>query len=63
MPRTPAKFTQLDVTRAVKAAKECGAAGVEIKPDGTILVLLSPQTTIAPTCENAQVEPKKKVVL
>lgn len=63
MPRTPAKFTQMDVTRAVRAAQQCGAAGVEIKPDGTILVLLSPQTTIVPGQNEPQVEPKKKVVL
>jgi hypothetical protein len=36
-----ARFTQADLTRAVKAAEKAGlcVAGYEIKPDGTIAVL------------------------
>lgn len=45
MGRGPCKFTQADVARAIRAAKREGAAGVEIKPDGSILVNLSPKTT------------------
>jgi hypothetical protein len=42
MPRRPAKITQADVARAMRAAKQAGAAGIEIKPDGTILVMVVP---------------------
>lgn len=61
MSRTPARITQADVARAIRAAKQAGAGGVEIRPDGTILVLVSPEIT--PRREPEKVEPKKKVVL
>ena len=41
MPRRPAKITQADVARTIRAAKQAGAAGVEITAEGTIRVLLS----------------------
>ena len=41
MSRTPARFTQADVARTIRAAKQAGAAGVEIRPDGTMFVHLS----------------------
>ncbi|CAL77059.1 hypothetical protein BRADO3262 [Bradyrhizobium sp. ORS 278] len=40
MSRRPATVTQADVHRVIKAAKQAGAGVVEIKPDGTIRVLL-----------------------
>jgi hypothetical protein len=40
MTRTPAKFTQADVARAIRAAKQAGATAVELRPDGVILVAL-----------------------
>jgi hypothetical protein len=40
MPRRPAAFTQADVARAIRAAKQAGAESVEMRPDGTIAVLL-----------------------
>jgi hypothetical protein len=40
MPRRPAAFTQADVARAIRAAKQAGAESVEVRPDGTIVVLL-----------------------
>jgi hypothetical protein len=40
MPRRPAAFTQADVARAIRAAKQTGADSVEVRPDGTIAVLL-----------------------
>jgi hypothetical protein len=48
MPRRPAKVTQADVARVVRAAMQAGAAGVEVRPDGTIVVQLEPNlvTTI-----------------
>jgi hypothetical protein len=45
MSRTAAKFTQADVSRAIRAAKQAGAGCVEMRPDGTIVVQLSPQST------------------
>jgi len=38
--RRPARVTQADVARALRAAKQEGAAGVDVLPDGTIRVLL-----------------------
>lgn len=35
MSRTPAKVTQADVARAIRAAQSCGAGKVRIMPDGT----------------------------
>ena len=52
MSRAAARFTEADVSRAIKAAKKHGAGCVEIKPDGTIQVIISPQST-------AEVEPKE----
>lgn len=40
MSRTPAKFTQADVARSLRAAKQAGAGSVELRPDGTILISL-----------------------
>ncbi len=41
MSRTPARFTQADIARAIRAAKQAGAKGVEIRSDGSIYVHLS----------------------
>jgi hypothetical protein len=45
MSRTPAKVTQADVARAIRAAQQTGAGGVEVRPDGSIFIHLSPQST------------------
>ena len=42
MSRTPAHFTQADIARTIRAAKQAGAGGVEVRPDGTMYVHLSP---------------------
>jgi hypothetical protein len=42
MPRRSATFTQADVARAIRAAKQAGAESVEVRPDGTIIVQLKP---------------------
>lgn len=57
MSRRPATITQADVARAIRAAKQAGAAGVEIRPDGTILVRLDGDT--API----QADERREVVL
>jgi hypothetical protein len=40
MPRRPATVTQADIARAIRAAKQEGAAVVEVQRDGTIKILL-----------------------
>lgn len=40
MSRTAAKVTQADINRSIRAAKQAGATGVEIRPDGTIVIQL-----------------------
>jgi hypothetical protein len=42
MSRTAARFTQADVARSIRAAKQAGAATVELCPDGTIRINLTP---------------------
>lgn len=46
MSRRPAVITQADVARAIRAAKQAGAAEVEVRVAGgaTILIRLSPST-------------------
>lgn len=59
MSRAPAKFTQADVERVIRAAKRQGASAAIVKmPDGTEFKIdLSPQST------EAAIEPKAEVVL
>jgi hypothetical protein len=40
MSRRPATFSQADVARAIRAAKQAGAESVEVRPDSTIVVVL-----------------------
>jgi hypothetical protein len=40
MSRTPARVTQADVARCVRAAMQAGASGVEIRRDGSIFISL-----------------------
>ena len=61
MSRTPAKFTQADVARTIRAAKQAGAFGVELLPDGTIRVALSPLPS--PDIQPTQVEDDREIVL
>ena len=58
MSRTPARFTQADVARSIRAAKQAGAGAVELLPDGTIRIRLDGG-------ENPPlpVEPDREVVL
>jgi hypothetical protein len=41
MPRRPAKVTQADIARAIRAAKEAGASAVIIDGDGVIRIALT----------------------
>lgn len=51
----PARLTQAQVERAIKAAKRQGASAVEVKPDGTIRISLvpgdKPEETVEPERE------------
>ena len=58
MSRTPARFTQADVARTIRAAKQAGAGAVELLPDGTIRIRLDGAEKPAPP-----VEPDREVVL
>jgi hypothetical protein len=40
MSKTAARFTLADIARATRAARQEGAEAVEIKPDGTIRLLI-----------------------
>ncbi len=60
MPRRTAHITQADVARAVRAAKQAGADHVEVRPDGTILVKLSPDKQ---SDRQVPLEPEREVVL
>jgi hypothetical protein len=42
MTRTPARVTQADVARCVRAAMQAGAGGVEVRRDGSIFISLTP---------------------
>jgi hypothetical protein len=61
MSRTAARITQADVARAIRAAKQTGAGCVEILPDGSIRISLSPSST----GEHGQpsIAPRKEIVL
>lgn len=41
MSRTPARTTQADIARAIRAAKQAGAGAIELLPDGTIRINLA----------------------
>jgi hypothetical protein len=56
MPRRPAVLTQADIARAIRAAKQAGAAEVEVRVGGaSIVVRIVPSTrqerTLEPTGE------------
>ncbi|MFA5951538.1 MAG: hypothetical protein WC807_14765 [Hyphomicrobium sp.] len=57
MSRTAAKFTQADVARSIRAAKQAGAGAVELLPDGRIRIDLTGDKSPIP------VELEREVVL
>jgi hypothetical protein len=44
MPRRPAKVTQADIARAIRAAKEAGASAVTVDSEGVIRIVLTAGT-------------------
>jgi hypothetical protein len=57
MPRRPAKVTQADIARAVRAAKEAGANSVTIDSDGIIRIVLSTRSAAGSTAEGEKWAP------
>jgi hypothetical protein len=51
MSRRAAILTQADLNRAIRAAKQAGAATVEVRPDGTIIVHVA-APSIAPDVDD-----------
>jgi hypothetical protein len=58
MSRTPARITQADVARALRAARQAGAKRIEVRPDGTIVILL-----VAVDDGDATLAPEREIVL
>jgi hypothetical protein len=46
MPRRPAKITQADIARAIRAAKETGASQVTIDSSGVISIALTAKAAL-----------------
>lgn len=44
MPRRPAKVTQADIARAIRAAKQAGASEVTVDREGVIRIALTAST-------------------
>jgi hypothetical protein len=55
--RRPARFTQADVTRAIRAAKQAGAGDVIVAPDGSIVIRLSSDQTDTKTVDDERIVP------
>jgi hypothetical protein len=49
MPRRPAKITQADIARAIRAAKNAGAEAVTVDSDGVIRIALQAHAPSAPS--------------
>ena len=41
MPRRPAKVTQADIARAIRAAKDAGASAITVDAEGSIRIALT----------------------
>ena len=55
MPRRPATVTQADVARAIRAAKQAGAAEVEVRVgDTSIVVRIASSTGVQSSLETSE---------
>ena len=61
MSRTPARITQADVARVIRAAQQCGAGSVRILRDGTITIDV--QQGKAQANDEKEIEPEREIVL
>lgn len=56
MPRRPAKVTQADIARAIRAAKEAGASAVSVDGQGVIRIALTASAApIESTSDNHEI--------
>jgi pyridoxine 5'-phosphate synthase PdxJ len=63
MSRRAAIITQADVARAIRAAKQAGAATVELHPDGRIIVRIDVPPLAPHLTSNFEIEPDHGIVL
>jgi hypothetical protein len=63
MPRRKANVTQADIRRAIAAAKQEEAAGVEVRPDGTIIIRLSTESTAPSLAPQVSVDDSSEFTL
>ena len=61
MPRRASSITQADVARTIRAAMQAGAAGVTVKPDGTIYIDLQASKATEP--QEKTLERDEEIVL
>ena len=59
MSKTAARFTLADIVRATRAAKEHGAEAVEVRPDGTIRIVIADKHCSGDAKRDAE-EPKHR---
>ena len=55
MPRRPAKVTQADIARAIRAAKEAGASAVMVDGEGVIRIALTVSAAIKPPNDSGEI--------
>lgn len=60
MSRRPAAFTQADIARAIRAAKQAGAAEVEVRVGGKTTILVRMESSTAP---ETSLELEREIVL
>lgn len=61
MSRTPARVTQADVARVIRAAKQAGAGSVRVMPDGTIRIDIQPEKPQEP--QENEIAQRRRLVL
>ena len=63
MSRRPALITKAEVARAIRAAKEAGAAEVVIERDGAVRIILDPARRSDPDRAAPDLVPAGEIVL
>jgi hypothetical protein len=57
MSRRPARFTQADVARAIRAAKQAGAGDVIVATDGSIVIRIASEPVDVKPLDGERVVP------
>lgn len=63
MSRTPARVTQADLARSIRAAQQTGAGGVELRPDGTIFIHMTAPSVKTGHESEKELEPHERAPL